>query len=70
MCALHGPEEALVRSYDGTLVFYGESEINAVPQGQLKFQRQIERAKQSRRRFEQARQALGDQRQGCSGLFG
>ena len=45
-----GPEEPEVRGQNHTIVFQCEREINAIPQGQLALQRQIERAGKSRAR--------------------
>ena len=52
MCAPPGSEEPEVRGENRTIVFQGEREINAIPQGQLVLQRQIERAGESRARVE------------------
>ena len=52
MSAPPGPEEPEVRGENRTIVFQGEREINAIPQGQLVLQRQIERAGKSRAHVE------------------
>jgi hypothetical protein len=52
MSAPSGPEESEVRGKNRTIVFQGEREINAIPQGQLALKRQIERTGKSRARVE------------------
>lgn len=42
------PEEPEVRGENRTVVFHGERQINAIPQGQLVLQLQIERAEEPR----------------------
>jgi hypothetical protein len=50
MPAPPGPEEPEIRGENRTIVF--QDEINAIPQGQLVLQRQIERAEKSRAHVE------------------
>lgn len=52
MSAPAGPEESAVGGENRTVVLQGERQINAIPQGQLVLQRQIERAEKSRAHVE------------------
>ena len=52
MSAPPGPEESEVSGENRTVVFQCQREINAIPQGQLVLQRQIERAEESRAHVE------------------
>jgi hypothetical protein len=52
MPAPPGPKESEIRGENRTMVFQGEREINAIPQGQLVFERQIERAEKPRAQVE------------------
>jgi len=52
MPAPPGPKEPEIRGENRTIVFQGEREINAIPEGQLVLQRQIERAEKSRAHVE------------------
>lgn len=52
MSAPAGPEEPAVRGENRTVVLQGQREVNAIPQGQLVLQRQIERAEKSRAHVE------------------
>jgi hypothetical protein len=52
MSAPTGPEEPEVGGENRTIVFQGERQINAIPQGQLVLQRQIERPEKPRAHVE------------------
>ena len=52
MSARAGPDEPAVGGENRTVVLQGEREINAIPQGQLVLQRQIERAEKPRAHVE------------------
>jgi hypothetical protein len=67
---LTGPEEPAVGGKNWTIVLQRKSEVNAIPQGELVLQRQIERSGQPRSHVEQPGRTFHHQPEGRPSLFG